>query len=139
MARQRELVFRTRGGKRKGAGRKPTGVRARVPHGPRPAFSARHPLLITTRVLPDVGPLRTQNAYEAIRDSLAASINNGFDRPGFRVCHVSIQGTHIDLIAEATDRAALSRGMQGFLVSCARRLNAVVGTSNGLGRPRRGR
>jgi len=48
--------------------------------------------------------------------------------------HLSIQRTHIHLIVEADDREALIRGMQGFQISAARRLNLAISD----GEPRKG-
>jgi hypothetical protein len=44
----------------------------------------------------------------------------------FRICQISIQGTHLHMLVETASQEALSRGMPGFLVSCARRLNAAA-------------
>ena len=57
---------RTWGGTRKGAGRKPKGDRAGVPHDRRPALSHRHPAHVTLRVLPHVWNLRSRRAFRAI-------------------------------------------------------------------------
>ena len=46
-------------------------------------------------------------------------------RADFRICHVSIQATHVHLLVEADDRMALARGMQGFQIACARRFNQL--------------
>jgi hypothetical protein len=53
-----------------------------------------------------------------------------------RICQLSIQGTHLHLIVEADDKAALSRGMQGFMISCAKQINALLVDADG--KPRRG-
>jgi hypothetical protein len=58
------------------------------------------------------------------------------DRTDFRICHYSIQGNHIHLIVEAEDARALARGMQGFQISGARRINAAI--TRRTGRRRRG-
>ena len=44
-------------------------------------------------------------------------------RTDFRVVHVSIQSNHVHLLVEADDKQALARGMQGFAISAAKRLN----------------
>jgi REP element-mobilizing transposase RayT len=49
----------------------------------------------------------------------------GADRFGFRLVHYSIQSNHLHLIAEARDRRALWRGMQGLLVRVAKALNKL--------------
>jgi REP element-mobilizing transposase RayT len=46
-------------------------------------------------------------------------------RSGFRVFHYSIQSNHVHFLAEANDRAALTRGMKGLLVGMARALNRL--------------
>ena len=58
---------------------------------------------------------------------LWACMARGRDRFGFRLCEFSIQGDHLHLIAEAADRRALARGMQGLAVRCARKLNRLWG------------
>jgi hypothetical protein len=47
-----------------------------------------------------------------------------------------LQRTHVHLIVEADHKAALSRGMQGFLISAARNINTALGDST---RRRRGK
>jgi REP element-mobilizing transposase RayT len=125
--RQRILEFRTWGGKRAGAGRKRTGERARVCHRRRVDVKARHPVLVTTRVVPEVGRLRTETARRAIEEAMTVAMKRGYADFLFRICQISIQGTHLHMLVETSGSEALSRGMQGFLVSCARRLNAAVG------------
>jgi len=44
----------------------------------------------------------------------------------FRICQFSIQGNHIHLICEATNNAALARGIQAWSVRVARGLNAYM-------------
>jgi REP element-mobilizing transposase RayT len=84
---------------------------------------------VTLRVASAVGMLRRRRVYHAVRRALAAT-----GRDDFRVVHLSIQRNHIHLIVEADDREALIRGMQGFQISAARRLNAAISD----GEPRRG-
>ena len=54
---------------------------------------------------------------------LERAFSGGRERFGFRLAQYSIQTTHMHLVAEACDRRALSRGMQGLLVRAARALN----------------
>lgn len=89
---------------------------------------------VTLRVSPAVGGLRRRRAYHAVRRALLTS----FVRQDFRVVHVSIQRTHIHLICEADDTAALGHGMQGFQISAARRLNAAITADRKLASPRKG-
>ena len=72
----------------------------------------------------ELGTLRRWRVYYAFRRALATSLAH----VDFRVVHLSIQRTHVHLIAEAADHDALARGMQGLLISAARRINrAFVG------------
>jgi REP element-mobilizing transposase RayT len=117
-----QSLFR-RGGKRKGAGRKPRGARAGERHGARPDIKPSHALHVVMRVVPDVGSLRRRKLYKAMRDAtITAAL-----REWFRIVHISLQRTHVHLIVEAEDKAALGRGMQGFQVSAARNINTVLG------------
>ena len=119
---QQEL-FR-RGGKRKGAGRKPKGKRAGSPHTRRPTIKPHHALHVVLRVVPAVGNMRRRSMYKAMRDaSIIAAL-----RARFRIVHISIQRTHVHLLAEAEDQIALARGMQGFQISAARNINTALGT-----------
>ena len=139
--RQQEIQFPARekqparGGKRPRAGRKPNGLRAGVSHMRRPELSHRHPVLVTLRVVPEIGRLRRRDAYRAVRQALATSLIR--QRGRIRICHISIQGNHLHLIVEADDKRALSRGMQGFAISCAKHLNQTLRPSGA--EPRKGR
>jgi len=117
---QQEL-FR-RGGKRRGAGRKPSGARARARHDARPQFKPYHPLHVVMRVVPAVGSLRRRTMYKALRDaSITAAL-----RERFRIVHISLQRNHVHMLVEAEHKAALARGMQGFLISAARNINSAL-------------
>src|ERR1700689_2262679 len=120
---QRKLSFRTHGGRRKGAGRPPKGPRSSERHKTRPKLLRNDPVHVVARVEPDVGNLRCNAAYHALRE---ASAMTAARRSTFRIVHFSIQGTHLHLICETTDRMALARGMQGFQISAARRINKAV-------------
>jgi REP element-mobilizing transposase RayT len=116
-----QLLFRN-GGARRGAGRKPAGLRAGMPHAARPTISSALALHVTIRALAAIPPLRQPAMYAAIR---AASVAAARQR-AFRVVHISIQNTHVHLIVEADDKGALARGMQSFQSSAARRINATI-------------
>jgi REP element-mobilizing transposase RayT len=111
-----------RGGKRRGAGRKPRGRLALVSHKARPQFSKPTPAHVTVRVRKHVWNLRSKRAWTRIRDVLAASCG----RLGLRLIQFSIQGNHIHLIVEASRHQDLSRGMQGLSVRIAKALNAMM-------------
>jgi REP element-mobilizing transposase RayT len=117
-----QSLFR-RGGKRRGAGRKPKGARAGERHEARPEFKPYHALHVVMRVVPAVGSLRRRRMYKAMRDAtICAAL-----REWFRIVHISLQRNHVHLIVEAEDKAALARGMQGFQISAARNVNAALG------------
>jgi REP element-mobilizing transposase RayT len=118
---QQEL-FR-RGGKRRGAGRKPKGTRAGERHEARPEFTRHNALHVVMRIAPAVGSLRRRKLYRAMRDAtITAAL-----RERFRIVHLSLQRTHVHMVVEAEDRTALARGMQGFQISAARHINRALG------------
>jgi REP element-mobilizing transposase RayT len=119
---QQELTFHPRGGRRPGAGRKPTGERAGVPHVPRPSLSGREPVLLTLKVAPHVWSLRARRAF----DRLMRALGRAQDRFGTCFVHFSVQRDHVHLIAETASQEALSRSMQGLSVRIARAINRVM-------------
>ena len=121
--RQASFRFRTRGGKRKGVGRKPNGPRARLRHARRPALKERFPVHVTWRMREGVWNLRSRRCFKA----LETAFWGGANRFGFRLVHYSVQGNHVHLLVEAENERSLSRGMQGLGVRIARRLNRVMG------------
>jgi hypothetical protein len=127
MRRQGRFEFRTWGGKRRGAGRKRVAKRAQVPHRKRERVDPRHPILVTTRVMPDVARLRTEVMFEAIRTAMALATKWMNEPEPVRFVHASVQGNHLHLVVEAASSKALSRAMKGLLVSIAKRLNAIAG------------
>jgi len=123
-ARQQQMVFRTHGGARPGAGRKPTHPgRARVRHVTRPVTEARFPVHVTVRVRREVTRLRRFELCRVLRRAFV----HGCRKDAFRICQFSIQGNHIHLICEAGSRQLLARGIQGWSVRIARGLNAYLG------------
>jgi putative transposase len=120
---QIELKFSARGGKRRGAGRKPkNGVTAGVPHASREPFKARHPVHVTMRMLPGVGFLRGFSRRRAIENALREAKL----RFGMRLVHYSIQGNHLHLIVELDDPSMFSRSIQGLAIRLARALNRLA-------------
>ena len=111
-----------RGGPRAGAGRKPKGERAGMPHVKRPALSGREPMHVSIRVASDVASLRRRFLYKAVRGAMVVA----YGRKDFRVVDLSIQDAHIHLVVEADDERALANGMRAFEISAARRINAAI-------------
>src|SRR6476646_10843157 len=122
---------KTRGGKRRGAGRPAKGERSSEPHKQRPFLHARYPVHVVLRAVRAVGSLRRRCVWQAIRE---ATLTTAL-REDFRIVHVSLQRTHVHLIVEADSKAALAAGMQGFQISAAKHLNAAI--SKGRPGPRR--
>src|SRR6266545_8148119 len=110
MARRRPfqlgLVFRTWGGKRKGAGRKPSGPHVGASHLRRPALGSQLPVHVTVRMRPHVWNLRSRRSFGVIRRAILAAAQ-GYR---MRLCEYSVQGNHVHLVVEAADRAALAQG-----------------------------
>ena len=123
---QGQLDFRPRtraGTIAKRPGRKATGRRIDPRHRTRPSVIATHPVHVVLRVTSSVRNLRKRRLYRAIRGALGVCLSK---RADYRVVHISIQATHLHLLVEADDTRALSRGMQGFAISAAKRLNRAM-------------
>jgi putative transposase len=71
------------------------------------------------RVQSGVRSLRDPALFRAVRQALA----DGKGRFGFSLSQFSVQRDHLHLIAEAHDRRALSRGVQGLSIRIARTVN----------------
>jgi REP element-mobilizing transposase RayT len=123
-----QQLFKSHGGKRRGAGRPPKGSRSSEPHKRRPALSPRFPVHVTLRIAPDLKCLRTRQLFLAIRE---ATLRIARRREDFRIIHVSIQRDHLHLLVEAADRMALARGMQGFAGSAAKHVNRAISKHRG--------
>jgi REP-associated tyrosine transposase len=119
---QLDLSLPLRGGRRKGAGRKPKAGRAPVSHAARPKFDRPTAIHVTLRVREEVWNLRSRRAFRRLRDALAAA----WGRFGLRIVQFSIQGNHVHLIVEADNDEGLSRGMQGLAIRIARALNRMM-------------
>jgi len=118
-----DLRFRSRGGRREGAGRKKTGRCSDAPHRARPRvrkYDVQHVVLRTRR---DVPRLRRGKTYDAIRRALQRTLGE----TAFRVCHTSIQRNHLHFLIEANDAAALSHGMRSLAIMAARAINRELG------------
>ena len=103
------VLFKKRGGKRRGAGRPPKGKRAGSPHKERPYLHARYPVHVVLRVIRAVGNLRRRCVYRAIREATLTIAR----REDFRIVHLSIQRTHVHLLVEANSKGELASGDAG--------------------------
>jgi putative transposase len=120
--RQGAFKFRTWGGARKGAGRPPREKRAGVSHLRRPVLKARFPVHVTWRMRQDVWNLRAGRCLRALTPEFLAA-----RRDSFQVVHYAVMGNHIHLLVEASDRRALSLGMQRLGTRVAHALQRVMG------------
>jgi REP element-mobilizing transposase RayT len=109
----------TWGGRRPGAGRKPSGRKVGVPHRARPEHKARHPVHVTLRA--KLRCLREPHIFPFVRDALAAA-----SRSDFRLLHFSVQTHHVHLLVEAHDARALARGVRGLVIRTARAVNRAL-------------
>jgi REP element-mobilizing transposase RayT len=114
--------FRTWGGRRKGAGRKPRGVKAGVSHQRRPVLKACQPVHVTLKLKNGLPNLRHKPLARLVSVAFQASK----ERFGVRLNHFSIQSNHVHLIVEVDGHRALSRAMQSLTIRLARRLNQRV-------------
>jgi REP element-mobilizing transposase RayT len=122
---QVSMVFRTHGGKRRGAGRKPQSHRGHRPaarHATRPEHDPRHPVHVTIRVVGNIEGLRRRDLYLALREATIVTAK----REDFRITHMSIQRDHLHMIVEAEGKQALSNGIRGFSISGARQINKAI-------------
>jgi len=108
------------GGRRAGAGRKPKGARAGVPHRTRAALKERHPVHVTLRLRDGLPNLRKVRELRVLHGCFASASTDAF-----RVCQFSVQSNHLHLIVEAQGTSALSTGVQGLAVRIAKRLNRL--------------
>jgi putative transposase len=119
---QLSLKLPQRGGRRRGAGRKPKGPRPLVSHRARPRFAKPMPVHVTVRVARHVWNLRSRRCFSAVSACFAASCG----RFGLRLIEFSVLGNHLHLVVEADSSEALSRGMQGLNVRVAKAVNRVM-------------
>ena len=111
------------GGARPGAGRPPSGARAGERHEPRTVIGPHHAVHVTARLAgASHGVVPAADVRRALERPLALALA----RPDFRIVHLAVRPTRVELIVEADDRIALARGMQGFQVSAARNINRIT-------------
>jgi REP element-mobilizing transposase RayT len=114
--------LRTHGGRRAGAGRPKDTARNLLPHTARPTVTGATPVHVTLRIRPDVWSLRSKRSFGVIAKALEAAR----EWKSARVVHYSVQGNHVHLVAEASDRKVLARRMQGLEVRIARGMNKLM-------------
>ena len=117
---------KTRGGRRAGAGRPPRGPISSEPHKTRPEHDERYPVHVIARVADSYGSFATPLARESIRRAITKSLG----QIEFRIVYLAVLAPRLELIVEARDKIALTRGVKGFQIAVARNVNYSV-------RPRR--
>jgi len=110
------------GGRREGAGRRPAGASAGMPHARREHFGSPLPAHVTLRVRSDVPSLRSVPIVRELERTFAA----GCARRGFRLVQYSLRSNHAHLVIEARDRDALGRGMKAIGARFARAVNRIA-------------
>ena len=136
MGNQLGFVFeppKTRGGKRRGAGRKRSRARPGVPHTKRQEHKARYPVHVTQRIADSVltgaglRTLRRRDVYKILHRAFVHGCKRDAVGGNFRICQFSVQRDHLHLIVEADSKAALSLGMQAFAIRVAKGINRFLG------------
>jgi len=112
----------TSGGRRRGAGRKPSSARSGKAHARRPDQDPRHPVHVTLRGVPALASFRAEKIFSQLQDALAAPSHDSF-----RVIQFSVQSDHLHLIVEAEGGPDLAQGVQRLAVRCARAVNRALG------------
>ena len=118
---QLSLKARTWGGRREGAGRKPSRRPVGIPHRTRPEHKARYPVHVTLRADRGLPSLRAAPIFPSIRGALGHAL-----RADFRILEFSVQRDHVHLLCEADSRATLSRGLQGVCIRLAKAVNRTL-------------
>ena len=80
-----------------------------------------HAVLRMNSVFPS---LRCTRGWDTVRGALATQLR----RSDFRICHISVQRTHLHLLVEADHAKALASGMGGFQIALAKRIHVWLGT-----------
>ena len=76
---------------------------------------------VDSRRMPEPPFASVVDIHRALERPLALALA----RADFRIVHLAVRPTRLELLVEADDRIALARGMQGFQVSAARSLNRL--------------
>jgi putative transposase len=116
------------GGKRAGAGRKPTRPGKRIEHRARPEHLAHQPVHATVRVVQGLPSLREEELAAAIGASLRELVDAERAQV-FRLCEFSLQHDHVHMVVEAEDTMALSNGMKAINIRLAKAVNRTLGRS----------
>jgi hypothetical protein len=114
------------GGRRAGAGRKPSGKNAGVSHTPR-VHAARYPALVTMRTETDVPTLKDKARRKVVEAALEASFTTSPHAGAVRVLAYAVEKDGVRLVVEAKDTDAIATAMRVVGISVARQVNGQVG------------
>jgi REP element-mobilizing transposase RayT len=78
-------------------------------------------------MMPGTVELRRRRVYKVVRGIFCQTADQG----RFRICQYSVQHNHIHLIIEASDRAAMTRGMRRVNIRLGKQLNKAMGRRKG--------
>ncbi len=82
---------------------------------------------VTLRMDKSFRNLRTRRLYAVLYRVFCHTCDQG----KFRIVEYSVQGNHLHLVVEASDRAAMSKGMQRVGIRIALQLNKAMGRKSG--------
>jgi len=111
----------TWGGRRAGAGRKPSPGRRCVPHRLRPVHDGHCPVHVTLRARGGLPSLRREDILGVIRRAFGDASS-----ASFRIIHYSVQSDHVHVLVES-DAASISRRIQGLAIRLAKAVNGILG------------
>lgn len=124
-----------RGGARPGAGRPKLTAADRAKRGPRREPHAKRarvrsyqPQHVVLRSNYAINTFRKDEVLEAIGEAAFAVAKH---EDTFRIVEFSLQDSHIHLIVEAEDNAAMARGMKAFAGAASKHINALISRRRG--------
>ncbi len=115
------VVKQSRGGARKGAGRKK--LSEHQSHARREVFSKRMPVHVTMKVARDVRGLRGRRMYKAVEAALWSAARN---EDGL-LCDFSVQNDHLHLVMDAANSKAMRSALSGLAIRVAKAINRLCG------------
>jgi REP element-mobilizing transposase RayT len=92
-----------------------------ISHAARASLNPRFPEHVTLRIAPDVGSIARDWLMPQLRECIRRA-----HTPSFRIVEFNVLANHLHLITEASDKDARARGIQGFTVRVARRMNSAL-------------
>jgi hypothetical protein len=115
------------GGRRPGAGRKPS-PDSGVPHHRREVVKAGDPLLVIHKLKPEYARMAPATLRRIVRDAA----EEGGERFGFQLEDARARRGELRLACRARNRRALGRGVQGLSIRIARAINRLRGTEGSV-------